>query len=329
MNNSIQTTRSETVTLANTLTKALNNMGLVVSAQTALQLVRKAAQEATDAVKEYDKYATNLSMITGNSRESANEIIADLSEKSFDFKVDISDLECAYETLLRTGKTAEELDDYLKSTVYLSKIGFENMDVSAENLVTIANAYKLQSNEIENVVSKLSALDTASMTVAGKLSTAMAKTGQNAQLAGLSIDKLGAIISGLRDTTGKSEDELATSINGILTRLYNVKLGKYEIELEDGSTENITESLNNVERMLNTVGMDIRTSKGEFKDVSVIIDELVSNWDNLMQNDIENFEMGVIKNNCIDFMPPEYIHIEAKYRLNEVIDKLEKIRDLF
>lgn len=290
LNNSIQTTRSETVTLANTLTKALNNMGLVVSAQTALQLVRKAAQEATDAVKEYDKYATNLSMITGNSRESANEIIADLSEKSFDFKVDISDLEGAYETLLRTGKTAEELDDYLKSTVFLSKIGFENMDTSAENLVTIANAYKLQSNEIENVVSKLSALDTASMTVAGKLSTAMAKTGQNAQLAGLNIDKLGAIISGLRDTTGKSEDELATSLNGILTRLYNVKLGKYEIELEDGSTENITESLNNVERMLKTVGMDIRTSKGEFKDVSVIIDELVSNWDKL--NDVQKNSVG-------------------------------------
>lgn len=290
LNNSVKTAKSETVTLGNTLTKTLNNIGLVVSAQTALNTIRKAAQEATDAVKEYDKYATNLSMITGNSRESSNETIADLSEKSFDFKVDISELEGAYETLLRTGKTAEELDDYLKSTVFLSKIGFENMDTSAENLVTIANAYKLQSNEIENVVSKLSALDTASMTVAGKLSTAMGKTAQNAQLAGLNIDKLGAIISGLRDTTGKTEDEIATSLNGILTRLYNVKLGKYEIELEDGSTENITESLNNVEKMLKTVGMDIRTSKGEFKDVTVIIDELVSNWDKL--NDVQKNSIG-------------------------------------
>ena len=268
----------------------LNNIGLVVSAQTALNTICRAAQEATEAVKEYDKYATNLSMITGGSRESSNKTIADLSEKSFDFKVDISELEGAYETLLRTGKAAEEIDDYLKSTVYLSKIGFENMDVSAENLVTIANAYKLPSDEIENVVSKLSALDTASMTVAGKLSTAMSETAQNAQLAGLNIDRLGAIISGLRDTTGKSESELATSLNGILTRLYNVKLGKYEIELEDGSTENITESLNNVEKMLKTVGMNIRTSKGEFKDVTDIIDELVEKWDKL--NDVQKNAVG-------------------------------------
>lgn len=290
LSNSVKSANNETVTLGNTLNKTLNNIGLVVSAQTALNTIRKAAQEATEAVKEYDKYATNLSMITGGSRESSNKTIADLSEKSFDFKVDISELEGAYETLLRTGKAAEEIDDYLKSTVYLSKIGFENMDVSAENLVTIANAYKLPSDEIENVVSKLSALDTASMTVAGKLSTAMSETAQNAQLAGLNIDRLGAIISGLRDTTGKSESELATSLNGILTRLYNVKLGKYEIELEDGSTENITESLNNVEKMLKTVGMNIRTSKGEFKDVTDIIDELVEKWDKL--NDVQKNSIG-------------------------------------
>ncbi|MDD6991614.1 MAG: phage tail tape measure protein [Oscillospiraceae bacterium] len=218
--NTIKATKSETETLGGALQAALRNTGLVVSSQTALQLVRKAAQEATEAVKEYDKYATNLSIITNGTRADSDNIIADLSEKSFEFKVDISELENAYETLLRTGKAAGELDDYLKSTVFLSKIGFEDMETSASNLVTIGNAFKLQSDEIENVVSSLVALDTASNTVAGKLSTAMGKTAQNAQLAGLSIDELGAIISGLRDTTGKTEDAIATSINGILTRLY-------------------------------------------------------------------------------------------------------------
>ena len=290
LTNSVRNTKDETFSLANALRKALNNTGYVISSQLALQLVRNAAREATDALKEYDKYATNLSIITNGTRADSDNIIADLSEKSFEFKVDISELENAYETLLRTGKAAGELDDYLKSTVFLSKIGFEDMETSASNLVTIANAFKLQSDEIENVVSSLVALDTASNTVAGKLSTALAKTAQNGNLAGLSLDELGAIISGLRDTTGKTEDSLATSINGILTRLYNVKLGKYEIELEDGTTEDITESLNNVERMLKTVGMDIRTSKGEFKDVTEIIDELVTKWDKL--NDVQKNSIG-------------------------------------
>ncbi len=290
LGNIIKSTTNATNTLSGALKGTLSETGLAISAQQALQLVRKAAQEATAAIKEYDKYATNLSIITGGSKESSYETIADLSEKSFDFKVDVSELENAYETLLRTGKAAGELDDYLKSTVFLSKVGFEDMDTSAENLVTIGNAFKLQSDEIDNVVSSLVALDTASNTVAGKLSTAMSKTAQNAQLAGLNIDQLGAIISGLRDTTGKTEDAIATSLNGILTRLYNVKLGKYKIELEDGSTEDITESLNNVEDMLKTVGMNIRTSKGEFKDVADIIDELVTKWDKL--NDVQKNAVG-------------------------------------
>ncbi|MBE6845443.1 MAG: phage tail tape measure protein [Ruminococcus sp.] len=290
LSSSVRTASNETVTLASALRRVMTNAGLTISAQTALQYIRRMAQEATDALKEYDKYATNLSMITGGTKANSDNIIAELSDKSFEFKVDISELETAYETLLRTGKSADELDDYLKSTVYLSKIGFEDMETSAENLVSIANAYKLQSDEIQNVVSKLSALDTASITVAGKLATAMSKTAQSAQLAGLSIDELGAIIAGLRDSTGKTEDAVATSINSILSRLYNVKLGKYEIELEDGSTENITESLNNVEKMLKTVGMNIRTSKGEFKDVTVIIDELVDKWEQL--NDVQKNAIG-------------------------------------
>lgn len=135
LTNSVKNTKDETFSLANALRKALNNTGYVISSQLALQLVRNAAREATDALKEYDKYATNLSIITNGTRAESNNIIADLSEKSFEFKVDISELENAYETLLRTGKAAGELDDYLKSTVFLSKIGFEDMETSASNLV--------------------------------------------------------------------------------------------------------------------------------------------------------------------------------------------------
>ncbi len=317
VDSSIKNTNTSVTSLANSLKGALNNAGLVTSSQLALQLIRKAAREATEAVKEYDKYVTNLSIITGGSRDDANNILADLSEKSFEFKVDISELEGAYETLLRTGKSAKELDDYLKSTVYLSKIGFEDMDTSAENLVVIGNAFNKTSEEMDNVVSSLVALDTASNTVAGKLSTALAKTGQNAQLAGVNIDELGAIISGLKDTTGKTEDSIAVSLNGILSRIYNVKLGKYEIELEDGSTEDITESLNNTERMLKNVGISLRSQKGEFKEFTDIINELVPKWDKLntvQQNSVAFTFAGTHHKNTFISL------IESWQRINELTE---------
>ena len=137
--------------------------------------------------------------------------------------------------------------------------------------------------------------------MAGKLATALSKTAQNASLAGMNIHELGAAISVLRDTSGKNEDTIATSLNSMLSRIYNVKLGKYEIELEDGSTENITQSLNNTERMLQTVGMALRTRKGEFKEVTQIIDELVLKWDNfnnVQQNSIASTFAGTYHRNA-------------------------------
>ena len=275
---SVKATSSETVTLGNTLNKTLNNIGLVVSAQTALNTIRQAAQEATEAVKEYDKMSTNLQIITGQSKESVNTMISDLADKSLDYKVDISDLEKAQETLLRTGKSVEDVNYLLKDTIMLAKTGFMDTDDAAESLVTIANAYNYEADEMENVVSKFLALDTASNTVAGKLSTAIAKSAQNAKLAGLSIDKLGGYISTLKDTTGKAESEISTALNSIFSRVYNVKLGKYEAELEDGTTEDITESLNDTERMLKNVGIQLRSTKGEFKDVDDIIQEISKHW---------------------------------------------------
>lgn len=278
LNNSIKATNNETITLGNTLTKTLNNIGLVVSAQTALNTIRKAAQEATEAVKEYDQMSTNLQIITGQSSDSVNTMIAELADKSLDYKVDISDLEKAQETLLRTGKSVEDVNYLLKDTIMLAKTGFMDTDDAAESLVTIANSYNYEADEMENVISKFLALDTASNTVAGKLSTAIAKSAQNAKLAGLSIDELGGYISTLKDTTGKAESEISTALNSIFSRVYNVKLGKYEAELEDGTTEDITESLNDTERMLKNVGIQLRSSKGEFKDIDDIIKELSEHW---------------------------------------------------
>lgn len=278
LTNSVKATTSETVTLASSLKKALTNSGLVISSQTALQLVRKAAQEATAAVKEYDDMSKNLQIITGQSKKSVREMMSDLADKSLDYKVDISDLEKAQETLLRTGKSVEDVNYLMKDTVMLAKTGFMDTDDAVESLVTIANAYKYEADEMENVISKFLALDTASNTVAGKLSSAIAKTASNAQMAGVSIDELGGYISELKNTTGKSENEIATALNSMFSRVGNVKLGKYEIELEDGTSEDITQSLNDTERMLKNVGIQLRSSKGEFKDVDDILQEVSEHW---------------------------------------------------
>lgn len=278
LSNEVHRTTNETVTLASKLKDIFNNAGLVISSQTALQYIRKAASEATEAIKEYDKYATNLSIITGGSRTDSDKIIGDLAEKSLEFKVDISDLESAEETLLRTGKTIDETNKYLVNTVYLSKLGFQDMDTAASQLITIGNAYEYTADEMSVVVDKFVKLDTQANVTAGKLAEGVAKSAQNAKLAGFNIDQLSASIAGLKDTTGRSESEIANSLNMIFSRLQNVKLGKFVLETEDG-TEDITQQINDTEKLLDTFGIKLRDSKNEFRDIGELFTELSEKWE--------------------------------------------------
>ncbi len=284
VNQSVTETSASVNTLGEKLRKALGDLGFVLTARQALLLVRRAAQEALEAINEFDTMQTNLKIITGGSDGDVNELLSDYADKSISLGVDISEYESAAETILRTGKSIEDTNTLLKDAILLSKTGFLDAEKSAESLITIGNAYNYEAEQMENVLDKFLALDTASNTEAGALSEAVAKTAKNAQMAGIGIDSLSAQISNLKNVTGKSENEIATALNSIYSRVYNVKLGKFIVEDESGVSD-ITEELNDTEKILNRVGISLRDSKEEFRDFDDIIKDLSANWDSL--NNVE------------------------------------------
>ena len=271
------------------LKEMLSGVGINLTAYQALRLLRQAIQEVSDAVDDYNKYHTNLRIITGEDNNVVDEMLSGYTEESLKLGVDISEYESAAEAILRTGKNAAETNEYLKQSVVLSKTGFIDSEKAANNLITIANAYNLEADAIENVVDKILSLDVASQTEGGALSTAVARTAKNAQLAGVTIDSLAAQIANLRDITGKEEEQIATSLNSIYSRMYNVKLGKFIIEDESG-VDDITEDISDMEKILKRVDIQLRDSKGTFRDFDDIIRDLHNNWSRF--NEVEKSAIG-------------------------------------
>lgn len=216
VSNTITSTTNESITLGLALKNAFSNAGLIMTSQRALSVVRRAINEVTQAVKEYNEYTKNLKIIS--NKDDVSDLIAGYATKSIDMKVDISEYEQASEVILRAGKNLAESAEYTETAIKLAKTGFIETDTAAENLVVIANSYDLTADKLKNVTDALLTLDVQSNTEAGALSSAMAKSAKNAQLCGLSYEQLGATIAKLRDTTGKSEAEIATSLNNIFNR---------------------------------------------------------------------------------------------------------------
>ncbi len=297
-----------TNSLATNLRNALGDFGFALTAHEALEMIKHAAEEALEAVKEFNKMQTNLQIITGGSDSEVNDMIADYADKSILLGIDISEYENAAETILRTGKSIEDTNTLLEDSIVLSKTGFIDAEKSAESLITIGNAYNYEAKQMKNVLDKFLALDTASNTEAGALSESVAKTAKNAQLAGVGIDSLSAQISNLKNVTGKSEDEIATSLNSIYSRMYNVKLGKFIIEDETGIAD-ITEDINDTEKILNTVGISLRNSKQEFRDFDDIIKDLSDNWksfNSVQKQAISKTIGGTYHKNTVISMIEEY-----------------------
>ena len=70
----------------------------------------------------------------------------------------------------------------------------------------------------------------------------------------------------------------------------------------------------------------VESLKEEKGDIGYYIRQL-----NLNQNKhhLDDFETSIIKNNNLEFSPPDYKYTETKHRLGDIIKEIEQLRDLF
>ena len=89
-------------------------------------------------------------------------------------------------------------------------------------------------------------------------------------MAGVSLDEMIGMITIVSSTTRRSAESIGQSFKTIFSRLQNVAAGK---DIDDAG-----ESLNDVEKSLNRVGIATRNSLNEWRDASEIFDEVGSKW---------------------------------------------------
>ena len=92
----------------------------------------------------------------------------------------------------------------------------------------------------------------------------------------MSLEKTAAIIATIKDVTQGSDETIGTSLKSILSRMNNIKAGKF---VDDNG-----EALNDVEKVLNKIGITMRDNNDQFLDSETIIDSVADKWDTLNKN---------------------------------------------
>lgn len=152
----------------------------------------------------------------------------------------------------------------------LSKLGMMDANEATEKLTATLNGYKFSASQATDVVDKLVNVDLIAATSAEELATALQYVASQSSSAGISFDKMIGLIAVGSETTRLSAETIGNTWKSVLARMEQVKAGA-KID-EEG------EAINNVEKVLNKFGIQLRDSTSEFRNMEDVLDEVGNKW---------------------------------------------------
>lgn len=245
--------------------------------QDALHEITRAGKEAIDTVKELNDLKTDLQMVTGDSSDKVGALINDYNDLAQELGATTKAVGESADAFLRQGRTMQETNQLIQDSMVLSKVAKIDSDKSAEILTATINGFKMAASEASHVNDVLSAIDLASASDAGGIGESLTKVASMANNAGVSLERTAAIIATIKDATQENDESIGTGLKTIIARMNQIKAGKF-IDSESG------EALNDVEKVLNKVGISMRDVNNQFEDSEVVLDRVAEKWQSFDKN---------------------------------------------
>lgn len=158
----------------------------------------------------------------------------------------------------------------------MATVGAMDSAEATTALTAAINGYQMQASDAMSIVDSLTQLDLRFAASAGGIATALSKVASVASQSGVSLEKLESILTITQDQTQQSAETIGTAWNSIFQRMNNIAAGK--------NIDDMGESLNNVDKVLSSVGLSLRDESGQIRDLGNVLDEVAAKWDTYTRN---------------------------------------------
>ena len=268
----VQSTDAKTQSFVDKMSTGFKSIiGLVKSLGVAFTGYR-AIREVISSVTELNKAFVDLKMATNASDTDVAKLMSSYNALGKRIGATTVEVANAANEWLRQGKSISDTNTLIQDSIILSKVAGISSAEATSYLTTAMRGYGVAVSDVLGIVDKLSAVDLVSATDAGGLAQGMAEVANNANLAGVSMDKLIGYLAVIGETTGASMSSVGNSLSTVFSRMSNIKLSRLDDYLNNG------ESLNNVETVLNAQGINLRDSVNEFRNFGDVLDEVAGKW---------------------------------------------------
>ena len=244
------------------------------------QLQRSLRTLIEDA-KKLDSVLVNLQIVTGDTRENTRSLISTYASLAQTMSVTTSEVASAANDWLRQGYSVSESIDLITASLQLSKLGMIDSGRATSYLTSMLKGFKLEASDATTVVDKLTKVDMSAATSAGDIAEALRQFATTAQLSGVDLDESIAMATTIMDVSQKDASSTGNAIKTMLSRFGNVKAGIYSGMNISGDQNEMTESLNDIEKVLKKLGISLRASNLEFREFDDVLDDIAAKWDML------------------------------------------------
>lgn len=259
-----------------TINEILGQFGIAFTASTVVKGFQDLAKSSFDFYKSLDSALNEIYVVSNLSSEAVNGLKSNFISMAKNTGMALDDITRSATLFYQQGLNTDEVMTMTEVTSEFAKVAGIDATDAADKLTAAVNGYCLAATDAADVADKFNKVAAASAADINELSTAFSKAAAQANQAGVSMDNYLAYIATMEEATREAPENIGTSLKTIFSRMQQVK--------EAGTTEDGETDVNQVETALKSVGVALRDTSGELRDLEEVFDELGPKWNTLDRN---------------------------------------------
>lgn len=267
-----------------------NVIGSVTKYFSAYRLIANGLQELKNGfqlVTAVDDAMTNISYTMDVSTSQLQKFSAQAIQMAQDLHTSAKTVLEASTLYANANESMESILTKTQTATMLSNVTGMGGEKSAKTLQSIMNQFDLTQDDLLSISDTLQSVS-QSMAYdfsAGidQIASGISTSGSVAKDAGLSLQQYSSMLGTIIEQTGLGGSQVGNALKTIFTRITKAS--------ETSGT--LASDISNAEASLRAVGVEVRSSSGEFRDLDSILGDLSDKWDSISDTEKSNISFEV------------------------------------
>lgn len=278
----VQATKEQVVAqqgLNDVFERMSNSVKQFFSIGTALSTVRKVVTETFNDVQNLDKAFGSIAMVTSYSVDEMWQSYDKYAEMAAELGQTTESVIQSSALFYQQGLDTAEALELTTSTMKLATLANADFKTATSQMTAALRGFHMEMSEGEHVTDVYSELAAHAAADVNGIAYAMSKTSSIAASAGMSFETTAAFLTQMIETTQEAPENLGTAMKTIIARFTELKnnVSATESEFEDLD-------YNKVDTALKSVGVALKDSMGQFRNLDDVFLELSEKWNTLDRN---------------------------------------------